>query len=395
MKHDKKDEFDVYRKKLVREGVIKALLYAVTAASATQFVIALCTWFAGINGLWFALGGFVLVLAALTPALYFLKFRPHDRAIAARIDALGLQERMITYHEYKDDESFIAARQRADALGALGSLPEKIRLLAISVPLIIATALTCLAGTGMTVANALSANDAIPSFEWIKDEAGGERHETFYLVRYLAVDVDVDAESENIELKRDEAGNIAESLLGFVDGDDEQLVVAGGDCAPVYAEEEEDGLFLGWCYFENDTLTLDSRELFRMDAGVLGDNAVITSDEEYPVITYYAVFLPSSGDGDGDGDGDSQEQDPDQPQDEPDESDENPDNQDPDKQDPDDPDNSKGDADEPQDGIIDGKTDYHELYDYYYQQAQQIISQGGELPPELIAIIEMYYEIIK
>ena len=394
MKHNEDNVFDAYRKKLAREGVLKAFLIALTAASVIAFVIALCTWFAGVNGLWFALGGFALMLAVLTPVLYYAKYRPHDEVVAARIDACGLEERMITYHEYKNDDSFIATKQRADALGALDAVSGNIRLLAISVPLVVAAAVSCLAGAGMTAANALSAYDAIPSFEWIKDEANDVPHETFYSVRYLTADIDVDAESENIELKRDEAGNIAESLLGFVDGDDEQLVVSGGDCTPVYAEEEEDGLFLGWCYFENDALTLESREPFRMDAGVVGDNAVIIDGEDYPVITYYAVFLPSDGEGDGDGDGDSQEQDPDQPQDEPDESDENPDDQDPDN-DNQDPDNNKGDADKPQNGIIDGETDYHELYDYYYNQAQEIIAQGGELPPELIKIIEMYYEIIK
>ena len=41
--------------------------------------------------------------------------------------------------------------------------------------------------------------------------------------------------------------------------------------------------------------------------------------------------------------------------------------------------------------IIDGKTDYRDVYDIYYDMAMEIVRNGGELPADLKAFIEKYY----
>ena len=41
--------------------------------------------------------------------------------------------------------------------------------------------------------------------------------------------------------------------------------------------------------------------------------------------------------------------------------------------------------------VIDGKTDYRDVYDTYYDQAMEIIRNGGELPDYLKDFIEKYY----
>ncbi|MBR7140503.1 MAG: hypothetical protein IKD03_00020 [Clostridia bacterium] len=44
--------------------------------------------------------------------------------------------------------------------------------------------------------------------------------------------------------------------------------------------------------------------------------------------------------------------------------------------------------------IIDGETYYHEKIDEYYEKAMEIIAAGGEIPEELRAFIEKYYDSI-
>ncbi len=54
--------------------------------------------------------------------VYIIRFRPRKKEVLARIDALGLQERIITMEELKKDETVIAKRQRQDAKEHLAGL---------------------------------------------------------------------------------------------------------------------------------------------------------------------------------------------------------------------------------------------------------------------------------
>ena len=60
-----------------------------------------------------------LVVALLT---YFLGFRPKKKEVLARIDAMGLQERVITMEELKEEETVIAKKQRQDTKERLEEL---------------------------------------------------------------------------------------------------------------------------------------------------------------------------------------------------------------------------------------------------------------------------------
>jgi len=53
---------------------------------------------------------------------YIIRFRPRKKEVLARIDALGLQERIITMEELKKEETVIAKRQRQDAKEHLAGL---------------------------------------------------------------------------------------------------------------------------------------------------------------------------------------------------------------------------------------------------------------------------------
>jgi len=61
---------------------------------------------------------FVLVLLTA----YFLRFRPKKKEVLKRIDALGLEERVITMEELKNEDTVIAKKQRQDATEHLAML---------------------------------------------------------------------------------------------------------------------------------------------------------------------------------------------------------------------------------------------------------------------------------
>lgn len=68
--------------------------------------------------------GVAAVLLFLTAALlcYFLRLRPRKKEVIARVDALGLKERILTMEELKNADSVIAQKQRQDAKEHLAML---------------------------------------------------------------------------------------------------------------------------------------------------------------------------------------------------------------------------------------------------------------------------------
>ncbi len=63
-----------------------------------------------------------LIVAVLT---YLLLFQPKKKEVLARIDSLGLQERMITMEELKQETTVLAEKQRQDAKEHLAELDVK------------------------------------------------------------------------------------------------------------------------------------------------------------------------------------------------------------------------------------------------------------------------------
>ncbi len=64
----------------------------------------------------------VVLFAAATLICYFVWLRPRKKEVIARIDALGLKERILTMEELKKDDSVIAKKQRQDAKEHLAML---------------------------------------------------------------------------------------------------------------------------------------------------------------------------------------------------------------------------------------------------------------------------------
>ena len=73
------------------------------------------------------------VLAAL---LYLLRLRPTDRAVAARLDALGLQDRTTAMVEFSGEDGVLYRLQREDAARKLQDISPKALRMSISKALV-------------------------------------------------------------------------------------------------------------------------------------------------------------------------------------------------------------------------------------------------------------------
>ncbi len=149
--------FKKYYKKIGQESILKSLLCALTIGFTLMFVCIAASWFVGFKaGIYIGFGLFVVSAGIATPLLYKFKFRPTTKKIMQRIDALGLEERMLTMAELENDNSFMAMKQREDAMNAMKSVRCEMLKIAVSVPLIAAVAISATLGTGMTVAAAVA-----------------------------------------------------------------------------------------------------------------------------------------------------------------------------------------------------------------------------------------------
>ena len=185
---------------------------------------------------------------------------------------------------------------------------------------------------------------------------------------------------------------------GDIEGEPEQPVLAGGDASPVVAVAEDGWVFVKWSDGIEDPARTDLN---------------ITED-----LTVTAIFEEIGEGGDGSGDDDSTSSDEgDHDKDAPDGNDQDSSSIGGSNGDGGEGDGSgnKGDGSGTGDGgqqgdgkgngrgdgagggasdsssFKDGKTDYRDVYDIYYDQAMEILRNGGELPDYLKEFIEKYY----
>lgn len=366
-----KKTFEKYYDRLAHEGLIKAIISGLIIAFAALFVVALVLWFVDLPlyaVILLSIGAGVLAGGVAVPLLYAKKFRPTAKAIARRIDKLGLEERLITMTELENDESYIAMRQREDAKEKLRTVETKNISMKLSRAAIVLVAVFGALGISMTTVSSLAASGAIAK--------GGEviedlRPDTYYAVSYLA-----------------EEG-------GYIEGEAEQLVLPGEDATTVVAVAEDGFIFAYWAEDE-------SEDPARTDTNIQEDTV------------YTAVFM-ELGDGEGgageggDGEGEQGEDSEqgegegdqgDQPQDAPSEGGEGQQQQQPQPQPSEQPgeggegDGAGGTYNE-NNQILDGDTYYRDVLQEYYERAMEYLANGEDIPPELKAFVEAYYETIQ
>ena len=162
-------------------------------------------------------------------------------------------------------------------------------------------------------------------------------------------------------------------LQGHIHGQTTQNVEEGKTTTTVVAVANEDWVFVGWSdgYSEED----------RTDLAEGGDREILAIFEKKEVDSDDLAFGdgPGSGSGNGtpgeggEGDGEPGE-------------------------------GGEGDGSgsgaggqytDPNDQVLDGKTDYKDVYEQYYKEAMEILANGGEIPASLRKIIEAYLNTLK
>lgn len=374
----KKDQlFQQYHRKMVREGVLSAICFGLMIGSGAIFVSALVCWLLNFTRIWLplAIGGGVFLIGAVL--LYVLKFRPNEQTVARRIDRMGLEERTVTMLGLMGDDSYIARKQREDTREKVQNVrPEQVRasfpFLNLKAGAVFALCAALVMGAGMTTVMGLTGSGVLPAPDILPSD---DKRETFYLVSYLT-------EGEG-------------DILGEVD----QTVLAGGDATTVVAEPADGWIFVKWSDGikspERTDLSLSDDLEVTAIFEEIGDGADGEDDEnpngdkeadDNKDVPDDAQTDGSSSAGTDGGDGGEG-------------------NSDGDKGD------GSGSGNGGQQGggkgngrgdgagggwsegnqVIDGKTDYRDVYDNYYDQAMEIIRNGGELPDYLKEFIEKYY----
>ncbi len=368
-----KQLFKKHYSRLVLEGILRSALGGLTVGFVASFVAAFIAWMLDFGGIWFAIGigaGIALVSGIL---MYFLKFKPNDVDAARRIDRLGLQERMVTMLELKEDNSYIAALQRENAKVSLDKVADRKIKLRISRLSIIALTVAFVLSASMITVVGLANENIIPSGgELIPDDPMA----TYIPITYLA----------------DEGGEI--------EGETDQLVAPGGSTETVIAVAEDGWMFVGWD-----------------DGNENPDRFEENVTEEWVYIAIFEQVVEGDGEAeDGEASGQPGNPEGDAADDVPGGGDANVDSEQSGSGDKGDGSGSDGNNDggqgsseeegegkgdgqglgaggkwEDSNQFLDGNTYYRDYLDMYYQMAQQIFEENGEIPPELLEFFETYF----
>ncbi len=248
-----------YRRRLAAIGWGKALLYSAIAGLCVSGAAGLATWFTHME-LWIVLllslglGAAVVLLCA--PVIYLKFFRPTTDSAAAQIDALGLEERMITMRELENDPSEIAALQRKDATARLRAVSEKRLRFSVAMPFFALLACSFLFAASFVTVSALAAGGMIGRGDEVLGVEGGLPQEetppetVTYTVKYL----------------------VYEEGTGVIDGEAVQTVKKGGFTKAVTAVPAEGYLFYAWV--DAQMHPIGNQENPRIDLNVRADTEV-------------------------------------------------------------------------------------------------------------------------
>ena len=330
-----KNNFQGFGGKLKSEALLKSVLGGVAIGGAVAFVVAAVSWFMEMNGIILCIAAFVAVTLLSAVLLYLLAFKPTVVKNARRLDSYGLEERLITMVELDGNDSLIAQKQREDSMAALARLNAKKVKISISVALIVLPLIFVLVFGGMTAVETLSEMEILPS--------GAEVWEMLFPAEPL--------EDFRVSYKVG-AG-------GYLIGEADQTVTEGEYSSRVLAVADDGYMFYGW----SDGNSNPSRHDKVVDRHIEA-TAIFIKVEEAKDNT--------------------------EDEDEPDDV----------------PGKGQGDSSDPSEGsgggkyveinqIIDGKEYYRDHYEEYYARVIALAESGEQIPEELLAIVEAYFNVIK
>ena len=209
-----------YKSRLAKEGWLKAALCGMSVGFSADILCAAAFWVFGIKLFWVCILVFAAVTAIATLLFYFCRFKNSRRQVASRVDMLGLEERILTMTQFENDDSYIARRQREDAMNALKSVNSSFIKIAVSASMVVACCVTLVLGVGATTASALSSKSLVAMIQENKTEPNSGIFHLIYGVK----------------------GNIG----GRVDGELEQTVGEGESGKIVQAVADDGYVFIGW-----------------------------------------------------------------------------------------------------------------------------------------------------
>lgn len=328
--------FKKYYRSLNRSAIVKSLLWGLAFGFIAAFIAGFATWMSYFKGFFLTMGILLVVTAIVGVAVYFLFFKPTAKDVARRIDALGLEERVITMLELEGDDGYIATRQREDANKSLLGLGMTRLKFGISLTLILLISIGGVVGIAMTTVTGLSDLGVIPSGAQLIDEARGRSPKNYIEVNYVA------------------------TPGGIIYGEAEQVIFKKSETSTVIAVADDGYRFYRW----TDGYPYPARS----DSGITED------------ITFTAWFLPI--------DADETEEKP--------EGDEATDQPSEDGNDNDETSTPQPGADPPNyDYVFDWTIKYREVFDDYYAEIIEQFAQDGELTEEERKFIETYLNTIK
>lgn len=211
-----------YKSRLAKEGWLKAALCGMSVGFGADILCATAFWVFGIKLFWICILVFAAVTAIATPLFYFCRFKNSRRQVASRVDMLGLEERILTMTQFENDDSYIARRQREDAINALKSVNSSFIKIAVSASMVVACCVTLVLGVGATTVSAV-ADKSLMDLIREKQEGKDAIENTFHLTY-----------------------GVKDSVGGRVDGELEQTVKGGEAGKTVQAVADDGYVFVGW-----------------------------------------------------------------------------------------------------------------------------------------------------
>ena len=340
--------FQKYYKKLSKEGLIKAILNGLSVGAIVLFITSFISWMVNPKLFWVGIVLFVGITALASWLLYEKKYKPTTKAIARRVDDLGLEERLLTMLELENDDSYIAQRQREDAQQALSKVDADMLKVIISSA---AKILVCCVGAiaiGMSSVSTLSFAGVLPS--------GREVWHTLFGAPPVEYEITYAIDGKGQLVFED--GTTLDSGETYT-----VKVVEGQDSGEVHAVSAAEWVFIEWQDgFQYPTRTERKVEkamtltvVFAEISGSAGNgNAMDMPDDLPPVEDGQPITMPSKNPGD-----------------------------------------TYGGTYEPSNQIIDDKTYYGDEYDAAYDKIQEELEQDGEILEEQKDITTGYLGGIK
>lgn len=336
---------------MVREGVLKSLILGLLAGAGVLFLTAFVFWMAKPDLLWVAVLAFGVVTGGVTVILYYKKYKPTIKAIARRVDDLGLQERLLTMVELEGDDSYIAQRQREDALSAMEKVGPDLLKIIVSTAAVVAVSIVGTLSVGMATVTGLSSAGILPSGGELWNQWFGEPP-VYYEVTYV-----IDGQGQLIL----ENGEVIESGATY-----QTRVKKGADAEEVYASGGNEWVFIEWSdghqtpsySVKNVTKDITISAVFAQISGSEGDDNVFDEPDDLPPTDGEGIPKPNP----------------------------NP---------PKNPNDQHGGQYVPSNQIIDNKTYFGHEYDAAYEKALEELDQDEEISEDQKDMTGAYFDTIK